>query len=83
MRSSKILKIILFIIFDLLIFAFCGTYMMGYDDFYDKSQGEYFSYSSMKTEYKIVWAFYNFWIVLNCVLLFYIIYRVYKKMTFR
>jgi len=81
MKFQKILKILLFVIFDLFVFVFCGIYMMGYDDFYDKSQGEYFSLSSMKTEYKMVWIFYNFWIVLNCVLLFYIIYRYYRKMT--
>lgn len=80
MLISKILKIVVFAIFDLLVFVFCGIYMMGYDDIYDESQGEYFSFSSMKTEYKIVWGFYNFWMVLNCILLFYVIYRVYKKM---
>lgn len=57
--------------------------MMGYDDFYDESQGEYFSFSSMKTEYKIVWTFYNLWIVLNCLLFLYIIYRVFKKLALK
>lgn len=57
--------------------------MMGYDDFYDESQGKYFSISSMKTEYKIVWTFYNFWIVLNCLLFLYIIYRVFKKLALK
>ncbi|OIV41468.1 hypothetical protein BKM63_13090 [Flavobacterium johnsoniae] len=79
MPISKILKIIVFTIFDLFVFVFCGIYMMGYDDLYNESQGEYFSFSSMETEYKIVWGFYNFWLVLNCILLFYIIYRVYKR----
>lgn len=57
--------------------------MMGYDDFYDENQGEYFSFSSMKTEYKIVWTFYNLWIVLNCLLFLYIIYRVFKKLALK
>ncbi len=57
--------------------------MMGYDDFYDESQGEYFSFSSMKTEYKIVWGFYNFWMILNGLLLLYILFRVYKKFVFK
>lgn len=57
--------------------------MIGYDDFYNESQGEYFSFSSMKTEYKIVWGFYNFWIFLNCLLLVYIIFKVYKKLAFK
>jgi hypothetical protein len=75
----KVLKVILFVVFDLLVFIFCGLYMMGYDDFYDKSQGEYFSLSSMQTEYKVVWIFYNFWIVLNCLFLLYVLFRVLKK----
>lgn len=78
---SKILKIILFVIFDLSVFIFCGLYMMGYDDFYDESQGEYFSLSSMQTQYKVVWIFYNFWIVLNCLFLLYILFRIFKKST--
>ena len=83
MKLSKILKIVLFLIFDLVIYIFCGIYMMGYDDFYDENQGEYFSFSSMKTEYKIVWTFYNLWIVLNCLLFLYIIYRVFKKLALK
>ncbi len=80
---SKILKIVIFAIFDLFVFVFCSIYMIGYDDFYNESQGEYFSFSSMKTEYKIVWGFYNFWIFLNCLLLVYIIFKVYKKLAFK
>lgn len=83
MLTSKILKAIFLIIFDLFVFAFLGIYMMGYDDFYNESQGEYFSFSSMKTEYKIVWGFYNFWIVLNCLFLVYILYSIYKKLTLK
>lgn len=83
MLISKILKIVVFAVFDLFVFIFCGIYMMGYDDFYNESQGEYFSLSSMKTEYKIVWVFYNFWIFLNCLLLIYIIYKVYKKLALK
>lgn len=81
MSISKILKIFLLIILDFFVFIFCGIYMMGYDDFYDESQGEYFSFSSMKMEYKIVWGFYNFWIILNFLALLYIICKVYKKLA--
>lgn len=79
----KIIKVILFIFLDLAVFVFCGVFMMGYDDFYNESQGEYFSFSSMKTEYKIAWGFYNFWIVLNILLLIYITYKVYKRFTLK
>lgn len=82
MRISKFFKIILFIVFDLFVFAFCGIYMMGYDDFYNESQGEYFSFSTMNTEYKIVWGFYNFWIFLNCVLFGYILLKLFMKFKY-
>ncbi|MCP2026079.1 hypothetical protein L1276_001219 [Flavobacterium sp. HSC-32F16] len=83
MLTLKIFKIVVFAIFDLFVFIFCGIYMMGYDDFYEESQGEYFSFSSMETEYKIVWGFYNFWIFLNGLLLIYFIYRIYKKFALK
>jgi hypothetical protein len=83
MTLSKILKIFLLVILDLSVFIFCGIYMMGYEDLYDESQGEYFGFSSMKMEYKIVWGFYNFWIVLNCVLFFYFIYTLYRKFSLK
>lgn len=83
MPISKILKIILFAVLDLFVFIFCGIYMMAYDDFYNESHGEYFSLLGMKPEYKLVWVFYNFWIVLNCVFLFYVIFKMYKKLTLK
>jgi hypothetical protein len=79
----KILRIALFVFLDIAVFIFCGVFMMGYDDFYDESQGEYFSFSSMNTEYKIVWGFYNLWIILNGLLLFYILFRGYKKFALK
>ncbi|RKR08463.1 hypothetical protein C8C83_0047 [Flavobacterium sp. 90] len=75
----KILKIVLFVFLDIAVFIFCGVFMMGYDDFYDESQGEYFSFSSMKIEYKIVWGFYNFWMILNGLLLLYVLFIIFRK----
>lgn len=80
---AKIFKIIALAVLDLVVFVFCGIYMMGYDDFYQEDQGEYFSFSSMTIEYKVVWEFYNFWIAFNFVLLFYIIYKLYKKLSLK
>ncbi|RYJ37278.1 hypothetical protein NU08_3631 [Flavobacterium anhuiense] len=56
---------------------------MGYDDSYSETQGDYFSFSSMKMEHKIVWGFYNFWIVLNAVFLLYIMYKIYRKLALK
>jgi len=57
--------------------------MMGYDDFYKENQGEYFSFSNMNMEFKIVWGFYNFWIVLNFVLVVYLLFKLFKKFSFK
>lgn len=79
MSILKFFNILLLLILDFAVLIFCGIYLMGYDDFYEQRQGEYFGFSSMKMEYKIVWGFYNFWILANCLFLFFIIYKGYKK----
>lgn len=80
---TKIIKVIFFVLLDLAVYIFCGIYMMGYDDFYNESQGEYFTLSGMETKFKTVYIFLNFWNVLNCILLFYISFRVYKKFVLK
>ncbi len=80
---SKTTKVIVFILLDLAVFVFCGIFMMGYDDFYEESQGEYFSLSSMETKFKVVWIFLSFWQVLNCFLLLYVLFKAYKKFVLR
>ncbi|OMQ13578.1 hypothetical protein BXU01_03635 [[Flexibacter] sp. ATCC 35103] len=80
---SKFIKIIVVIFLDLAVYIFCGVYLMGYDDFYEESQGKYFSLSSMETKFKIVWIFLNFWQVLNCFLLFYILFKGYEKFALK
>lgn len=82
MMILKVFKVFLLVFLDVAIFIFCSIYIMGYDDFYEESQGEYFSLSSMETKYKVVWIFYNFWIFLNCVLLLYGLLRMLKGRIF-
>lgn len=81
--QSKVFTIIALLVLDLIVFVFCGLFMMGYDDFYKESQGAYFSFSSMETKYKIVWVFYNFWLVLNGLLLLYVLFQLYKKLILK
>jgi hypothetical protein len=56
----SVIKKIVFLFLDIFVFLFCGIYMMGYDDFYNETKGEYYSLLSMETKFKIVWIFYNF-----------------------
>jgi hypothetical protein len=79
----SLIKKIIFLFLDIFVFLFCGIYMMGYDDFYDETQGEYYSLLSMEIKFKIVWIFYNFWILLNCFLLLYLVFRMFKKLIIK
>ena len=81
--KSLILKILSFLILDAIIFIFCGLFMMGYDDFYNENQGEYFSLSSMETKYQIVWIFYNIWLGFHFLLLFYFLFILLKKLILK
>lgn len=80
---SKFIKISVVIFLDLAVYIFCGVYLMGYDDFYKESQGEYFSLSSMETKFKIVFIFFNFWNILNCIIFFYVLIRLYKRFSLK
>lgn len=64
---------------DLLIFIILGLLLMGYDDSYDSSKGEYRSLASMNTIEKIIYICYNAWIVLNIIGLGYIGRKIYRK----
>jgi hypothetical protein len=81
--SLNVFSIIGLLILDLSVYIFCGLFMMGYDDFYDESQGEYFSFSSMEMKYKVVYVFSNFWLILNGILLLYFLFNLYKKLILK
>ena len=52
---------------DIFVFITLGLLLMGYDDFYDSSKGEYWSLASMNLTEKIIYICYNIWIVLNII----------------
>ena len=64
---------------DLFVFIILGLLLMGYDDSYDISKGEYWSLSSMNSKEKLIYICYNGWIVLNIIVLVYIIRKIYKR----
>lgn len=64
---------------DLLVFIILGLLLMGYDDSYDSSKGEYWSLASMNLTEKIIYICYNAWIILNIIGLVYIGRKIYKK----
>jgi hypothetical protein len=67
------------IVADLFVFILLGLLLMGYDDSYDSSKGEYWSMASMNSTEKIIYICYNAWIILNIVGLVYIGRKIYRK----
>ena len=64
---------------DLFVFIILGLLLMGYDDSYDSSKGEYWSLASMNLTEKIIYICYNAWIILNIIGLVYIGRKIYRK----
>ena len=58
---KSIIKWIAILIFDYLVFVVLSLLLMGYDDFYDESKGEYWSMASMTPFQKGVYIFLRFW----------------------
>lgn len=67
------------IVIDLFVFILLGVLLMSYDDNYDSSEGEYWSFASMNTSEKIIYICYNSWIILNIIGLAYICLKIYKR----
>ena len=66
------------IVFDMLVYIILGVLLMRYDDFYDSSNGPYWSLESMKTSDKIVYIGINVWNVINLVAIVFAIYKIIK-----
>ena len=63
---------------DLLVYMGLGLFLMGYDDNYDSSRGEYWSLVSMNSTEKLIYSALWLWNILNVIGVIYIIHRLYK-----
>jgi len=52
---------------------------MNYDDFYDESEGEYWSLSSMTTSEKVTYFGLHMWHLINLIGIGFLIYSIVKK----
>jgi hypothetical protein len=68
---------------DLFVFIILGILLMGYDDNYDSSKGGYWSWTSMNTSQKMIYAAYLGWIILNIIGLVYIVFKLYRQIDKR
>ena len=64
------------LLLDAVLHIFLGIYLMKYDDFYDESEGEYWSLASMEVDEKIAYIALNVSGILNVIAIVYIIYRI-------
>ena len=64
---------------DIFIYLILGLLLMGYDDTYDSSKGEYWSLASMNLSEKIIYICYNVWIILNIIGLIFVGRKIYKR----
>lgn len=80
---KNIVIVFVLILFDLAVYVFLGLMLMTYDDFYDESEGEYWSLESMTFWEKVNYLGLNAWHVINLIVLAYIIYRIIKSIRKR
>jgi hypothetical protein len=66
------------ILIDLAVYIFLGLLLMSYDDFYDESKGEYWSWESLSDFDKAVVIGLNIWHVVNILAVLYISYKAFK-----
>ncbi|NJB84170.1 putative oligopeptide transporter (OPT) family protein [Wenyingzhuangia aestuarii] len=74
---KKIIIFVTLIIFDLtIIYVAFGLLLMIYDDSYQESKGEYWSLSSMTFQEKIIYLSFQFWNIVNIIIIVYLVYKI-------
>jgi hypothetical protein len=64
---------------DLFVYIVLGLLLMGYDDNFDSSKGEYWSLASMNSTEKIIYFALQTWNVINIIGVIYIVHRLYRR----
>ena len=75
----KIIKWILIIVLDCLVYIAIGLILITYEDHYDESKGEYWSLDSMTIVQKGAFILYYVWLLLNFLFIIKIIWSVFKR----
>lgn len=70
------------ILFDVAVYIILGLFLMGYDDTYDSSKGEYWSFASMDNQEKVFYIAINVWNVLNIAGVAYLVYRIFRRVKY-
>ncbi|WP_395066526.1 hypothetical protein [Flavobacterium sp.] len=82
--NTRRLPIGLLIVFiDLIVYIFLGLVLLGYEDFYDESKGEYWGLKSMTIGQKAAYIGWYIWYVINILFILYILIRFFKQIRNR
>lgn len=81
-RFIDFVYLLTIILFDLAIYIVLGLFLMGYDDTYNSSKGEYWSFGSMTNQEKAFYIAINAWNVLNIVGVTYLVYRIFRRVKY-
>jgi hypothetical protein len=82
-RFIDVMYWISLIVADVFIYVFLGMLLMNYDDNYNASKGEYWSWKSMSTFDRYAFVTLNVWHVVNIIAAVYLGYKIYKRLTMR
>jgi hypothetical protein len=81
-RFIDIVYLVAIILFDVVVYMVLGLFLMGYDDTYDSTKGEYWSFGSMNDQEKAFYIAINVWNVLNIVGVTYLVYRIIRRVKY-
>lgn len=78
-KIKHIIFLVIIVLTDLAVYIVFGISLMQYDDFYDESKGEYWSFASMTFTERIYAISFNIWNLVNLIVIGYFIYRFVKR----
>ncbi|KAB7727917.1 hypothetical protein F5984_19315 [Rudanella paleaurantiibacter] len=82
-KLKVILITVMLFVIDLFVYFALGIALMDYDDNYDESKGEYWSWNSLTLFDKTIIVTLNIWSILNVIAVVFLLYKGYKKMRYK
>ena len=81
-RLLDFMYLVAIIMFDIAVYIVLGLLLMGYDDTYDSTKGEYLSFGSMNNQEKVFYIAINLWNILNIVGVIYLVSRIIRRVKY-
>lgn len=81
-RFIDFVYVLAIVLFEVAVYIILGLFLMGYDDTYDSSKGEYWSFGGMNNQEKGFYIAINVWNVLNIVGVTYFVSRIFRRFKY-